>query len=161
MEYIGKITIADKAGKPLFERELGTDEIIEILLERVNFFQKPPQEGEPLLVGPHNVDRVIKKIQKDIVKGQKKERICSVCSKPGHRKDNCITRNRPPKGFVPASVKDSKEPLTEKEYNEVQQGKKDDLTSAQIAGEMNVNIQEVNWAFMQPTYDNYLRYRAK
>lgn len=66
MKYVGNITILDEGGNVVFDRELGAFEIIGVLIERINFFQKPPEEGEGCVVGPHNISALISgKVQKN------------------------------------------------------------------------------------------------
>lgn len=59
MKYTGTITVHDYQGNCVFERVLGTDEIIDALVERISFFQKPPESGDGVVVGPHNINRIV------------------------------------------------------------------------------------------------------
>lgn len=59
-KYTGCISIIDQDGNIAFERDLGSDEVIAELLTRINFFQKPPENGEGIVVGPHNLTQVLK-----------------------------------------------------------------------------------------------------
>ena len=65
-KYTGCISIIDQDGNIAFERDLGSDEVIAELLARINFFQKPPELGEGIVVGPHNVAAVFKSVKKQI-----------------------------------------------------------------------------------------------
>ena len=73
-KYVGSISVIDDQGNIAFERELGTDEIIGELIERINFFQKPPEPGEGVVVGPHNISRIVKETKKALETPPKKVR---------------------------------------------------------------------------------------
>ena len=101
-KYVGSISVIDDQGNIAFERELGTDEIIGELIERINFFQKPPEPGEGVVVGPHNISRIVKETKKALEtppkkvrgggeskKGERKKSACGKCGETGHNAKTC------------------------------------------------------------------------
>lgn len=107
--------------------------------------------------------REVKKIASANV-SHSKPRFCTICGKSGHRRDTCPENGGAKKRRNPdamdGTVSEKKEdrPLTEGQYDFVQDNKKD-LTSLQMANEMNMPLEEVNKAFVARDYDYYIEHR--
>ena len=174
MKYAGNIMIVDDEGKIVYDRDLSADELIDELLTKhleivnVPMDTVPPPAAARTLESPtpggcascgshrrHKKDCAHappkpgkKEVRaKPVVKATK---TCKLCGEEGHTSRNC------------GDEEEDDEPtkaLSHSQYNDVHRGKVDGLKSAEVAGEMNVPLKEVNIAFSSPSYDYYLDHR--
>lgn len=84
------------------------------------------------------------------------KRACSACGRPGHRRDTC-----PGKGVAMPEDEELGEPLTRKQYTDVIESRDRDMTSSEIADNMQVSVKEVNAVMSNGTYESYLRKRKE
>lgn len=175
-KYAGSITVVDDQGNVAFERELGTDEIIDALVERISFFQKPPEAGGAIVVGPHNISAVIKQAKESLggtTKRHYKKREDKVAVKPVAKsgrftKKECCgsTGSRHFKwctemggtgdpGLV--AVKGGRIPFSEGTYNAVRKMYADGIGTDGIVSEKGFDAEECRKIRMSSTYDAYRR----
>jgi len=158
MKYGGTINIIDDEGNIVFERELSADEMIEELLRAKSTVYETSAD---LKIGPIMAPGSIHAF--DDSKPARAPRKCGTCGKSGHTYKKCPDRGqdvvkqpKAPKPVEPAMPKKDTEALTEKEYGDVQDAKKDDLASLDAAHELDLPLVEVNKAYGSPTYEHYL-----
>lgn len=99
-------------------------------------------------------------------KGKRKPPTCSKCGEVGHRshvcpkgKENGVVTNS--KGDKKVDVEEAVEngALTRLEYTMVRDRKHQEMNSSEVADSMDVDEDEVRWAFSSLTYDGYLMLR--
>lgn len=177
-KYAGSITVVDDQGNVAFERELGTDEIIDALVERISFFQKPPEAGGAIVVGPHNIAAVIKKTQEALGGGatkrhyKKREGKVAVkptvksgrftkkecCGSTGTRHFKWCTESGGTGDPGLVAVAGGRIPFSEKTYNAVRSMIfKEGLTADAVSREKGFDIGEVMKIKSSSTYDAYRR----
>jgi hypothetical protein len=165
-KYKGSITVVDDEGNAIFEKELSTDEIVEALLSAIPDAEDDATEEEP---------------------GEpvRTERKCGGCGKSGHSRRTCSKSDaeRPaPKGkpccgslgarhkkdcqetgqpdeLPPPAPEDKGRMLTTDEFDRVKEMRNDqEMTSQQIASELELPLPQVNYALVTTNFDAYRKH---
>lgn len=155
-----------KDDEKIKEFALTAEEVIELLL-------KNPVpitiEGTPFVIDESNVEKVVKDVRKKItgkLKGNKPQ-TCSKCGTVGHRADRCTEKNSSKKD-TPATSRISHDDeedavaegaLDRRQYSEIKELKASDMNSREVAEELEVDVDEVNFIFSSLSYEGYLRLR--
>lgn len=83
-----------------------------------------------------------------------KGRRCGNCGEVGHRKETCT------KGKEDTSTFEG-DPISQSQHADILTAREHDMTSSEIAKEMDIPVQEVNLVMAHGTYKEYLAKRPK
>ena len=162
MKYSATVLIVDSQGNTVHERELSADEIIDELL--LTPPQKPAEEeyigelaGAPVFVTkkpkPGKKKLSVAEFQAGLKKAGKKTggKTCGKCKQPGHNAATCGKQKE--ESSVP-------EILTESEYDQVKEGQADGVSSKDLADDLGLPHEQVNFAFAAPEYSLFVHHMA-
>lgn len=157
MKYAGTVNVIDDNGEIVYERELTSDEIIEELIsdKKIVIIGVSASATEIPAILPKREYKKKDPVMDPAPPKQKHQKTCSYCDLPGHMAKTC------PKKRVDDRASTNDEPLTESEFDDVKQAKKDGLTTLDCAHELKIPLIEVNRAYPAADYDYYFEHREQ
>lgn len=170
-KYTGSITIVDDQGNSVFERELGSDELIDVLLERVDQYEKDPM-GDGIVIDTHNIASMIEEAKKFAppkeTKAQAEKRVMGdpaftrnkakeCCGSKGARHFKWCKEMGGTGNPTLIATADGRMPFSESTYNEVRKMYSDGLSTDMIVAEKGFDIEECRKIRLSSTYDAYRR----
>ncbi len=172
-EYVLKITEVGKKND-VVDITITSDELVPIMAFILDMDGEEDEEvEEPVKEKRHYKKRETK--NEFSGKKERKPSTCSKCGEVGHKSHHCPSRKEvlddheeveevDDEPHTPSSIDTSqavlrKRALSEHQFNMIRERKHMEMSSKEIAEDMNVPIQEVNLIFKTTSYDVYLEIR--